>query len=458
MPDENRGDEASGGIHEDETRGSIETAPGSECRLRSAERSRKDLCTVSESHKWQFKQRFRRGAYGWKGTSLASKRLREAVSEIKKVAKKDPVAAADGTVALFERLWPALEGIDSSSGALGVAVNRSIEALLPIMIDAPAELNTRRRWLERLYEAVLEDGVEFLSPVENHWGEICAFPELVEEWLEFLLSGLVLCWKDDRPGGYFTGTSICLSCLLEAGRYDELGGVLSLRRFPFWPYDCFWAEALLRMGRTDEAVAYAGSRQPEEYESQSILRFCERVLLEGGRSDEAYWEYGLAIRSGNTYLASYRAIVKKYPERDPEQVLRDLIDLSQERGKWFAAARHAGYLEVARDCARSGLVEPKTLVTAARDAAETDPSFSFEVALRALDLMLQGYGYELMVIDILPAFEILFDAADAMGVEDWAMSSVRELLAREVPRNELDCADYLQELVERRQRKQPEVE
>lgn len=80
------------------------------------------------------------------------------------------------------------------------------------------------------------------------------------------------------------------------------------------------------------------------------------------------------------------------------------------------------------------------------------------MALRALDLMLRGYGYELMVIDILPAFEILFGAAGAMGVDDWAMASVRELLAREVPGNDPACTDYLRVLMERRQREHPEVE
>ena len=40
-------------------------------------------------HKWKFKAHFRREAYGWKGTSLAAKRMREAVSEIKKTAKKE---------------------------------------------------------------------------------------------------------------------------------------------------------------------------------------------------------------------------------------------------------------------------------------------------------------------------------------------------------------------------------
>lgn len=284
------------------------------------------------------------------------------------------------------------------------------------------------------------------------------FPELVAHWLDLLLPGLEFCQRRGGLGDYYEAETICLSCLLEAKRYDELRKMVAGRRFSYWPHDRFWAEALLRMGRTDEAIAYAEARQPADYESQSISGFCERALLEAGRRDEAYWKYGLGIREGNTYLASYRAIVRKYPERDPGQVLGDLVDMSQERGKWFAAARHAGYLDVARDCARSGLVEPKTLVTAARDALEADPSFSFEVALRALDLMLQGYGYELMVIDILPAFKILFDAADAMGVGDWAMASVSELLARDVPRNDPACAKYLVELMERRRREHSESE
>lgn len=121
------------------------------------------------AHKWTFKSRFRKNAYGWKGTALASKRLREAVSEIRKVAKSDPIAAADGTVSLMERIWPALQGIDGSSGALGSAVNRSLDAVIPVIVTAPADLKSRSKWLDRLYEAVCEDGVDYLSPVENEW-------------------------------------------------------------------------------------------------------------------------------------------------------------------------------------------------------------------------------------------------------------------------------------------------
>jgi hypothetical protein len=64
--------------------------------------------------------------------------VKQAVSEIKTVARGDPVLAADGAVTLLERLSPALEHLDSSSGAIGTAVNRAIAELVPIIGGAPA--------------------------------------------------------------------------------------------------------------------------------------------------------------------------------------------------------------------------------------------------------------------------------------------------------------------------------
>ena len=64
------------------------------------------------AHKWTFKSRFRANAYGWKGTALASKRLKEAVSEIKKVARKNQLLAAEGAVSFLEKVSPALEHVD----------------------------------------------------------------------------------------------------------------------------------------------------------------------------------------------------------------------------------------------------------------------------------------------------------------------------------------------------------
>jgi len=136
---------------------------------------------------WQFKRHLRTGAFGWKGSALACKRLGEAVAEINKVAKTSPVAAAEGVVALCERLWPALQQVDSSSGALGNAVSRALGMLLPLLIDAPIDINIRRGWLERLDVAICDDGVDFLCNVRVMWGKVCGDSALINEWADRLL-------------------------------------------------------------------------------------------------------------------------------------------------------------------------------------------------------------------------------------------------------------------------------
>ena len=50
----------------------------------------------------------------------------------------------------MEKIWPALEHVDSSSGALGSAVNKTLDDLIPIVVNAPADENTRDEWLDRL--------------------------------------------------------------------------------------------------------------------------------------------------------------------------------------------------------------------------------------------------------------------------------------------------------------------
>ena len=66
----------------------------------------------------------------------------------------------------MEKIWPALEHVDSSSGALGSsAVNQTLGDLIPIVIDAPADEKTRNSWLDRLWQAMEDGGVDYLSPV-----------------------------------------------------------------------------------------------------------------------------------------------------------------------------------------------------------------------------------------------------------------------------------------------------
>lgn len=104
------------------------------------------------SHKWEFKSRFRRHAFGWRSLP-AIQRINQAASEIKKIAQRDPLLGGEGAVLLLERISPALENVDSSSGAIGTAVNHAISDLIPIIAEAPAGGRTREAWLERLWAA-----------------------------------------------------------------------------------------------------------------------------------------------------------------------------------------------------------------------------------------------------------------------------------------------------------------
>ena len=120
-----------------------------------------------ETYQWEFKPRFRRRAFGWR-SQPAIARVKQAVLEIKRIAKKDPVLAAEGAVLFLERVSPALEQVDSSSGAIGTAVNNAIAQLVPIIASAPAETRTREGWLERLFDAHQADEIPYIEALGDH--------------------------------------------------------------------------------------------------------------------------------------------------------------------------------------------------------------------------------------------------------------------------------------------------
>jgi hypothetical protein len=135
------------------------------------------------THPWAFRARFRREAFGWE-SQPAIMRVREAVAEIKKVARREPLVAADGAVLFLERVSPALTHVDSSSGAIGSAVNRAIEELVPIIAGAPADERTREGWLERLYAARAADQIPYIEILGEFWGELCATREIASWWAD----------------------------------------------------------------------------------------------------------------------------------------------------------------------------------------------------------------------------------------------------------------------------------
>ena len=401
------------------------------------------------AHKWTFLSRFRAGAYSWKATRLACQRLREAVSEIKKVAKKDPLIGAEGAVRLMEKIWPALEHVDSSSGALGSAINKTLDDLIPIIVNAPADEKARSNWLDRLWQAMEDDGVDYLSPVGDHWGELCGSPEVAGRWADELVSTLRSCWSDPNPGGYFHGATACLSCLLTTGRYGELLDLLELPRYPSWHYRRYGVEALRAMGRKVEVVQYAEASRGLNQPDSVIDQACEEVLISSGLHEEAYRRYGLSAAVGNSYIARFRSVAKRYPMKDKSQILSDLIATTPgEEGKWFATAKELELYEMALELANRSPCDPKTLTRAARDYLDSEPVFALGSAIAALRWLSEGWGYEVTSIDVVEAYDRAIDAAARLNKVDNVDERIRQI----VEASDNAAAQFVRRAVQRRMR------
>lgn len=382
---------------------------------------------------WQFKSRFRRHAFGWRGSRPAIQRIHEAIAEIKAVARTDPALAAEGAVVFLERLSPALEHIDSSSGAIGSAVNRAITDLVPIITAAPAERGQRETWLDRLWAALEADEIPYIETLADDWGDLCASTELASAWADRLVgTARVALSPDPNVGGYFRGTSACLSALFRAGRYDEIVDIL--RGETFWPYAQWAVRARVARGEKADAIRYAESCRGRSTNDAAIDRVCEEILLSSGLTDAAYERYGRSANRRGSYLATFRAIAKKYPDKPSAEILADLAaDTPGEEGKWFAAAKDARLYDVALELARRSPCDPRTLVRAARDFAAREPAFAVEVGLLALHWIVEGHGYDITSSDVLDAFSHTMRAAEIGGTTAETSQRITMLRERDAP-------------------------
>lgn len=390
------------------------------------------MAAKNTAHKWQFKARFRRHAYGWR-SQPAIKRVKEAVSEIKKVARRDPILGAEGAVSFFERVSPALENVDSSSGAIGTAVNRAIAELVKIVSAAPADERTREAWLERMFEAHAEDQIPYIELLTDRWGELCASPELASHWADRLIHITRKVLSSDRkPGEFFHGTTACLSALFAAHRHDELVELLESERY--WGYRRWAVKAMTAQGERTEAIRYAESCRGPWASDREIDGFCEEILLSSGLVDEAYERYGLQANRAGTYLAWFRAVARKYPHKEPDEILDDLVDLTPgEEGKWFAAAKSVKRFDKAVELANRTPCSPQTLTRAARDFAENEPGFAVEAGLTALRWLAEGYGYEVTSVDVLDAYDFTIKAAEIAGLGAETHTRIHRIVARNAP-------------------------
>ncbi len=383
------------------------------------------------AHSWQFTSRFRRRSFGWRSATPVQ-RVREAVKEIKQVARKEPVVAAEGAVILLEKLSPALEQVDSSSGAIGSAVNKAIESLVPIIAKACVESDKRQRWLERLWQALQDDDIPYIELLGEHWGELCAGPEIASYWADEFLPTLELAWNRAEPGySYFQGTSACLASLYSAGRYDELLALINRSPYNWWHYRQWGVQALVALGKPAEAIVYAEDSRGRNEPDGQISSCCEAILLSIGQHDEAYSRFGLEANNKTTYLTTFRALVRKYPDKAVETILADLVASTPgDEGRWFAAAKDAGLYDIALELARSSPTDPRTLARAARDFVEEQPLFACNVGLAGLHWISVGHGYEITGKDVLDAYTHVMKAASVAGTDiDVINAIIRSMFA-----------------------------
>lgn len=390
------------------------------------------------AHKWQFASRFRRHAFGWR-SDTPIQRIKEALTEIKQVARKEPILAAEGAVTLLEKLSPALEQVDSSSGALGSAVNKAIDTLVPLITKAQVEQRLRQRWLERLWDALQDDQIPYIEVLGDYWGDLCGTPELADAWASEFVPTVESVWSQRATGhGYFKGTSACLASLLAAGRHEQLLALLDRAPFKWWHYRRWGVQALAAQGKKAEAIRYAEESRGLNDPGWQIAETCEAILLSSGLADEAYRRYAIEANQGTTNLATFRAITKKYPNQPPEHILHDLIASTPgSEGKWFAAAKDAGLYSAAIELSNTSPTDPRTLARAARDFAESRPEFALASGLAALRWISRGHGYEITGADVLDAYAAVTLAASNAGIDERRINEqISQLLETAPPHND----------------------
>jgi hypothetical protein len=385
---------------------------------------------TAAKHKWEFMARFRAGAFGWK-SQPAILRVRQAVAEITKVAKKEPVLAAEGAIQFIERVSVALAQVDSSSGAIGSAVNHAVAKFADIIGAAKVDTPTRRDWLERLWLAYVNDEIPYIEALGDHWGELCASKEIASEWADRLVDGLRENWTA-KQRRYYKGTPNCLGSMVMAERYGEVMDLLKLAPYKMWDHCQFGVKALVAQGKIVEAVRFAEEESGQNAGWTVVAQVCEDLLLSAGMVDEAYQRYGVSANRAGTYLASFRAVAKKYPHKAATEILSDLVRSTPgDEGKWFAAAKEAGLFDEALALASRTPCDPRTLTRAARDHAEKQPAFAVGAGLLAMHWLAEGYGYEVTADDVWATYGSTLAAAKRQGIEVEAKARIRKLLEAE---------------------------
>ena len=175
----------------------------------------------------------------------------------------------------------------------------------------------------------------------------------------------------------------------------------------------------------------------------------EEILNSSGLHEEAYRRYGSSAAVGNSYINRFRAVAKRYPMKDPSQILSDLIATTPgEEGKWFATAKDLKLYDLALELANRTPCDPKTLMRAARDYLDTEPAFALGAAMAALRWLSEGWGYEVTSADVVEAYDRAMDAAIRLNTIDDVNDQIRQL----VESNQSESMQFVRQSLLRRLR------
>jgi len=181
--------------------------------------------------------------------------------------------------------------------------------------------------------------------------------------------------------------------------------------------------------KKSEALKYAEASRGLNQPDSAIDQVCEEILISSGLHDEAYQRYGLSAGQGNSYLARYRAVAKRYPMMAPPDILADLIKATPgEEGKWFATAKELKLFDLALELANQSPCDPKTLTRAARDYFDSETVFALGSSMAALRWLSEGWGYEVTSIDVLEAYDWTMHAATRLDNAGEVSEQIRLLV------------------------------
>ena len=106
-------------------------------------------------------------------------------------------------------------------------------------------------------------------------------------------------------------------------------------------------------------------------------------------------------------------------------MLLDLIESRGDKGKWFAAAKDAGYPRHRGRMRAPASADPSTLVRRPEISATPTLGFTTAVGLLAVRHLLVGGGYDPVVSEASEAVRRLLAAASRIEAADWAPARTR---------------------------------